>query len=528
MSQFKSRQIGSIRTPDDTPLVIISKDMTGGVNTRLHASRIKENQCETIKNADIGIAGQIIKRSGSTLIGNDVGDVSPVALCNFVIQGSDDQLLMYENTTLWNWAGTGNWASIKDNFTASTDVGMITAKESGLAPDDIVIIQNGVDNAFRIDYAGNPQDLGSTAGTGSDSPPKSTVMCWYGNRVWILLNDLLYFSDAYDSDYSSAFDTVSNVYRIPVGAERKLVATRDMGIVVMGREGIWAIAPSVIPDATDKPEPLITNMGVVSKNGVVQYGDDIFFFSQDGLRALKRTIQDKLQLGASYPISYSLKTQYERISWANISKLSMETWDNKIFIAVPTSSSTFDTWVYYPSQDAFMIIDGWSPTCWSTYKVTGEERLYYGQASQGKVFRAWYGFTDEGDTTTTGTAITMTVDGREEDMGQPLTYKVGGELEIEAEVAGSGNSLTINIAIDGKYFQNLGAISLTSGTAQTLPVNLPFSLADSYVIREKFHLEDLGRFKTLQIEIINSDKNTDPIKVYGYNIIAFQEAYENE
>lgn len=62
----------------------------------------------------------------------------------------------------------------------------------------------------------------------------------------------------------------------------------------------------------------------------------------------------------------------------------MAVFDNKIFIAVPTSATTFDTWVYYPAIDAFMVIDGWSPTCWSTYKVDGEERLYYGLVSQAK------------------------------------------------------------------------------------------------------------------------------------------------
>lgn len=522
------RILSGIRTPDDSPLFVIRKDFSGGVNSKQHASTIGENQAEVLYNTDLSVLGETSKRLGSTLIGNDVGDVSPAALHNFEIQGSDDQLLMYEDDTLWKWAGTGNWASLKNDFTTSTDVGIISAKESGLSPDDIVVVQNGEDNAFRVDSAGNLQDLGSTAGTGSDSPPKSTVMCWYGNRVWVLLNDLLYFSAAYSADYSSAFDTVSDVFRLPVGEERVIIPTRDTGMVVMGKEQIWGLNPSAVPVATDKPEPLITNMGVVSKRGAVAYGDSIYFFSQDGFRELKRTIQDKLQVGVSYPISYRLKTQHDRISWANISKLSIKAWDNKIFISVPTSATTFDTWVYFPVIDAFMIITGWSPTCWATFKISGEERLYYGQVSQGKVNRAWYGYTDEGATTTTGTAITMTVNGREENLGQPLVYKVGGELEIEAEVAGSGDSLTINVAIDGGAFTNLGTVSLTSDTAPTLPINLPFSLSDSYVVREKFHLESLGRFRTIQVEIINSDENTDPIKAYGYNITSFQESYENE
>jgi hypothetical protein len=522
------RIVSGIRTPDDTPLFVIRKDFSGGVNTRQHSSVIAENQGEVLKNVDLGVLGESTKRPGSVLIGNDVGDVSPACLHNYEIQGATDQLLMYENTTLWKWTGSGNWTSLKANFTAATDVGMVTIKESGLAPDDVVIIQNDTDNAFRVDSGGNFQDLGSTAGTGSDSPPKSTVMAWYGNRLWVLNNDQLYYSDAYAADYSNCFDTVSNWFRVPVGEERKIIPTRDTGMVIMGKEQIWGLNPTTTPAATDKPEPLITNMGVVSKKGAVAYGDNIYFFAPDGFRELKRTIQDKLQIGITYPISYRLKTEYERISWANIEKLSMAVFDNKIFIAVPTSATTFDTWVYFPAIDAFMVIDGWSPTCWSTYKVDGEERLYYGLVSQGKVYRAWYGYTDQGTTTTDGTAVTMTIDGREENLGQPLITKVGGELEIEAEVAGSDNTLTVNVAVDGGSFVNLGTVSLDSDTAPTLPINLPFSLSDSYVVREKFHLEPIGRFRTIQVEITNSDSNTSPIKVYGYNIISFQEAFENE
>jgi len=166
--------------------------------------------------------------------------------------------------------------------------------------------------------------VSSTAGTGSDSPPKSTVMCWYSNRLWVLKNDLLYFSDAYASDYATAFDTVTNAFRLPVGKEMFMAATRDLGIIVGGQQAIWAIAPSVTPAATDKPQPIITDKGCVSKDAWALIGDDIYFFSQDGLRALKRTVQDKVQMGADYALSYLLKDEFEGINWAYIDRLNMK------------------------------------------------------------------------------------------------------------------------------------------------------------------------------------------------------------
>lgn len=510
-------------SPDDQRMVVTRNDFSGGVNNRQHPSIIKETQVNSLSNADIIVPGEVSKRPGSLLIGNDVGDVTPVVLHNYEIQGATDQLLMYENTSLHKWEGSGNWAALKSDFTASTDVGIVTCKMSGISPDDIVIVQNGTE-AFGIESDGTLLDL-ITAKT--NKPTLSTVMCWYGNRVWILKNDILSYSDAYPADYGEAFDSL-NSFRIPVGTERKLLSTRDTGIVVMGEQAIWGLAPSATPAATDRPQPIITDHGVVSKKGAVIYGDDIYYFSKDGFRALKRTIQDKLQLGVSYPLSYTLKNEFSLISWGYISKLSMEVFDNKIFIAVPTSSTTYDTWVYYPANGSFMIISGWSPSCWSRYKISGEEQLYYGKEGNGAVYKAWSGYTDEGTTTTGGTAHTLSMEGREEDMGQPLIYKVGGEIELTVESAGSGLSFEVFVALDGRNFQSLGTIDLSSDSAPVLPVNLPFTLADSYVVRQKFHLESLGRWRTLQVKIENTDKNTETIKFYSYSIVTYPEEYENE
>jgi hypothetical protein len=84
------------------------------------------------------------------------------------------------------------------------------------------------------------------------------------------------------------------------------------------------------------------------------------------------------------------------------------------------------------------------------------------------------------------------------------------------------------VALDGQNFQSLGSLDLSSATAPVLPIDLPFSLADTYVIRDKFHLDSLGRWKTIQVKLENTDKNTESIKAYGYSIVTFPEEYENE
>jgi hypothetical protein len=209
-------------------------------------------------------------------------------------------------------------------------------------------------------------------------------------------------------------------------------------------------------------------------------------------------------------------------------------WDNKYILSLPTDSSTYnnEVWIFYPSLlvsignnitvPAAIVIKGWNVAQWAKIKFGGEEKLYAIDSVDGSVYRAWSG------TDNNGTAITSIFSGKEENFGAPLVYKVGGELEVECEVAGSGNSLSINVAIDGGNFQALGTIDLSSTTAPTLPISLPFTLADSYVIRKKFHLAKLGRFKTLQWQIINSDKNTDPIVIYSVTVNTFPEELQDE
>lgn len=519
--------------PDDTRLYTIRRDFSGGLNSRVHPNRIGENQAATLTNWALDTAAQLTKRKGSVLVSDDMGTASVLGLHNYIRQGYADVLIAFEDDNANDITSEGNHSEIKGDFTAAqTDIGFVQAKESGLTPDDVVFINVGGNNWWRLHKDSGDswatQDLGSTAGTGSDSPPASTVGGWYANRFWVLANDLLYYSDAYDSDYSSAFDTSTGWYRIPVGEERGIVPTRTKGMIIMGEQAIWNLFPSPTPSAEDRPEPLVSSHGVVGKKAWTVVGDEIYYFAQDGFRSLQRTVGDMISQKTSYPISYNLKDEFDEIDWAYEERIVVHYFDNKIFIVVPTSSSTFKTWIYYPAIQAFSFIDGWDPRCMTNHKISGELRMYYGQHGDGKVYRGWYGYTDEGTTTTNGTAISTVIETRQEDMKNPLVKKKGGELEIEVFTTGGEYSLTVKASKDGQAYSTLGTITLASGDAPTLPVDLPFQLSDNYVKREKFSLNGLQGWRTLQVKLEDSNSNTEDIKLYGINFITFREEYENE
>jgi hypothetical protein len=501
------------------PLIWAQRDASLGQNSRQNALVLAENQSEELYNIDISTPGKRQMRKGSVLIGDDVGNADVVALFS-----ADTKLVMVEGVNVRLWTGTGNWGSPIYTSVSGEDVGIAYGKESGVAPDDIIIFQDGVNNAQRALLDGTIQDLGDT----NTSPPKTTVMTWYGNRFWTLLNDQLCFSDAYDSDYSDSFDRSTNYYRTTVGPERALSYTRDLGMIIGGKNGIQVFAPSAVPAATDQIQSLLPEYGIVSKKGWCVGGDDWYFFSHDGLRALKRTVQDKLQLGTSYPLSYQLKTEFDAVNWARIDELSMVEFDNKIICSVPTGVSSYMTWVYYPSLQSMTVWNGYNARCWAKYQVSGEERLYYGKQGNGVVYRALYGSTDEGTTITNGTAITLREITKKIDFGNILQKKEGHTFEIKGDSVGDYD-VTCYVQFDDGPWQTLGVFN-PIGNSITFPVTFPVTMYDTSEVREKFHLRRFGKFNYCQFKYEMTAAYTDssPLTITETNALAIADPYMEE
>lgn len=504
---------------DDNQIFVIRRDTSNGQNNRQNGLVIGEQQSVVLTNIDIGVPGQTRKRPGLTLLEN-LGATAGTGLFGFEPSDSTNELIATYGGVLEGWPSATTFTAHKSDFVSGTNVKMLKIGESG--EDDVLAVYIEGNNWFRMLTDHTFQDLGSTAGTGSDSPPTSIATVFFRNRWWILKKNLLYYSDAFPADYSTAFDTISQNYRIPVGEERALIAIRDEGIVCFGQDAVWSLNPSVTPAATDKAEKLI-DYGCSAGNTVVQVGDDIFFLSSDGVRGLFRTLQDKVQAGKSDPISFPLKEEFESINWAQISKACAVYFDNKYFLSLPVDASTSnnEVWVYYPATSGWVVVTGWNVAAWAKIRVDGEERLYAIDSTNGNVYQAWKGFSDN------GTAINYLEIGRKEDLGQPLVDKDGGELKIKALSSGDYD-LAVYVSADDKEFVSLGTMNL-AGNAPALPVSLPFTLADSNVIEGVFHLDSIGPWRQIRWKIQHNDTNgSDEIIIYERSVISYANEYQSE
>jgi hypothetical protein len=464
---------------DDKQLFVIRKDYSGGMNNQQEGSVIGENQAILLKNVDLTVIGEIKKRPGLSLV-EDLGNDAMTGVFGFDPANGVPELMVTHGTKLEGWIGSGSFVERKTDFTSGTPVTLIKAGESG--EDDVLLIYIENNNWFRMNQSHTFQDLGNTSGSGSDSPPLSSVAVYYRNRLWILKDNLLYWSKPFPADYSVSFNTNSDNFRLPVGEERFLIGIRDQGIIVGGKDEIWAVNPSVVPAATDKPEKLL-DFGCVASKTAVQVGDDVLFLAADGVRGLFRTQQDKLQTGSSFPLSFPLKEEVDSINWAQIIKSCAVFFDNKYFISVPVDASTTnnEVWIYYPAFNAWVICTGWTVSAWGKLKLDGEELLYAVDAADGKVYQAWTGFDDN------GTAIDMDFQGRREDLGQLLLGKTGGDIRIKAEASGNYD-ITVQASFDNQGYVDIGTMNFT-GESPTLPVHLPFFLPGESVVEETFHLD---------------------------------------
>jgi len=301
---------------------------------------------------------------------------------------------------------------------------------------------------------------------------------------------------------------------------------RDSGIICVGADEIWGINPSVTPAATDKPEKLL-GIGSRANDTVIQVGDDIWFFASDGMRGLFRTRQDKVQLGSSYPLSYLLKSRFDVVNWAQITKACAVYFDNKVFLSIATGTSVYnnEVWVFYPSLmidignnirvPATTHITGWNIAKWAKMKVGGEERLYGIDSNDGKVYRIWYGTSDN------GTAIEYKEEGRREDFGNPAQHKVGGEYKIKVE--GGAGTVTVSANLDNAGYNQLGSLALAL-TGVSFPATFPITFTNTNEQTGEWHLDNLEKFIGTKFKIFCNTLNAS-LKILESKATAFLEEY---
>lgn len=503
---------------DDQQLYVVKRDLSGGQNTSQFEQIISDNQAVLLQNILIDTAGSRELRSGQTRIDNSY-PASPgtgLSFFGFDPDGGTFELLAIQLTNLSGWPLTGSFSNYKTDFTTDLQTTIIKAGQAG--QNDIVLISNGTDNVFSMYQDHTLHNLGNT----NTSPPKTTAMTYYMNRVWTLLNNLASFSDAFPADYSTAFDRTTNAFRVPVGTARAIITTRDQGLIFLGADQIWQLSPSVVPSPTTDFPQKILDIGCVSGNTAVQVADDIYFLAPDGVRGLFRTALDKLQTGQSFPLSINLQDEFESINWNKIDLSCAVYFDNKYIISLTVNGASQNNtcWVYYPAYQGWVVYEGWNISRFAKIRKLGKELLYGIDSITGQVYQLFSGLTDNGN------VIVLDEQSRAEDFGQPLVNKFGCEFKVK--VHGGSGTLILYAAPDSSDWIQLGTLD-TGLTTVTFPVTFPVLFGDDNETNGVFHLDDAGiiKFKRCKFRIYCATLSAI-IDILESSAIAFPEPYLSE
>ena len=500
-------------------LTITRKNIASGINNRQHASIIKEDQVENLINADIIIPGLAVKRAGTNLI-EDLSDEGQGGFGWEPVAGTNE-IIFNHGASLSGSTDASSFTEHKDDFTA--DLPTYYLKVTTSDGSSRLIVQNLTDNPFEMDT-----DHVFTELSDADGPVKTSANAFYRNRWWTLKDEQLAFSDAAPASYQGAFGNLD--YTIPVGDEVAIIPVRNEGLFIVGSLGVYGLNPATVPAVTDKPQLIldipVPHTGTAGPTKTFRMvGDDIFGLFSDGIRAIKRTVEDTLQIGTSFPLSYLLKDEFESINWDKINLATAEWFDNKYILALPVDGSEYnnEVWVYYPATEGWTVWKGWNVADWSRVTINGQEKLFYIDAVNGAAYEALTGDNDE-DNSGDAVAISYTEEGRKEDLGDLLRRKNTGEVTIRAEA--TGGTLTVKSQYDDGGYQTLGTMSLTGNLLDFTSWTLPFTFKSPNVVYKKFHLDDAGSWYQIQLKLEHS--TVDDLKILERTIRAYQDQYIDE
>jgi hypothetical protein len=160
-------------------------DFTGGANLRDQPLGLAENECLALVNMYPLAGGALIGRGGQTAFNAIQIDANPIkSLYRFYKQDGSARLLATSGTTVYlgNTAG-GTWSSLSAGYSA----GQRFSFTSWSAKDKVYWI-NGSQALVSYDGSAVPPFVGG-------SPPVGAAVEFHRDRLWILLDNQVAFSD---------------------------------------------------------------------------------------------------------------------------------------------------------------------------------------------------------------------------------------------------------------------------------------------------------------------------------------------
>lgn len=497
-------------------------DFSGGMNERVDPALLPASESVELKNS-LTTRGRVVQRSGAVPLGGASG--RPHGLALYSHPGGPMWFLGAWANALLGTTQPPSWVTLAPGSSLTdaihTAVGTRDDKANWLAA--VYSVSRPPSELLLV-------DLSSGAWTQPSLIAATAVASWQG-RLWgggwahpSLAPDTLAWSRIWDGrDWSGIL--AQNIRVDPAvggrltaivparGAEPMLYLFKERSIYMMRVK--WATdgwLPST-SDALDLSESLIENLsrrvGCVAGGTALWVpsleGSDVFFLASDGIRSLRRSLDDEAVGGAGPPLTYDLERVMARVNWDAIEQAVATVEGTSYYAALPVDGAERPNLVLVKDLVQASPYRGWSvwdlPTVAIAADAVPGSRLYYQAATSATeagypsdtvhVYRV-----DETATVDPGGKdIEFSMTTRSFDLGDPGRRKLWRWFECYLAESCSGSTLSVDAYLDDdlESYTAVGA-TRTQPAQRTvrLPAMLPWNFSTEAGQVVKFGLEALG------------------------------------
>ena len=466
------------------------------MNDKLDPADLGSGMCVLAKNCFLE-ERRIRERTGYSLAGNDTGQTYPILkIATFEPTGGTKQLLKIHNVDVvgspsvdkayvWYWTGSGNWTQYTgDYFTAD----LIPSVE---VSNNLAYISNGTDVVKKWN--------GSTLSDVS-SFPKAPYIKWFHTYMFALKKSRLYISNLGDPEIWGVSDFLDinpddNDYGTGLGVLNNT-------LYIFKNQRIWGLTGfSLSTFSLDSVSEVITGIGCIAPQSIVNTGNDIFYLSQAGttphFRSLTRTSFAKTIDGGI--ISKDIETTMLGLNVGMLSKTTSFYDGRRIWWFVPDGASIYNNIavVYDTVTEGWTKMTGIHASSIAMSTVTGNNVFYFGEASShSRVYKM------DSSTSDNGNAIDFQFISRvyTPDIDRKQKWKY---LWIEASTLSANISVTVSTSVERNAFDSQGSISL-SAQGSTFPMIFPFAFGSTGITRKRFDLS-YGPAYGIQVKMEKND-----------------------
>lgn len=505
---------------DDVQVWQFQQDFSGGQNSFHRATLIDDNQCQRLVNVIVRDNYEARTRPGADAI--PAPETLPLedttaarSLRYFETPTFDTGQLLAGLTVDAAFAlakyETGAWTDITPDLNAE----FLPVADSRLA------MAQGIDKLLISCGAGQAQiydgaTFTNAGSTGNDCPGDATILLWHTARMFAsgraLAPDTIYVSNLLNF-VAGQWNWTTRSFRVGNGDGDPIVAMATMQgatMCVFKRNSVWLVNTDPSQDGTGitgftaatVTSSVAAGVGCVGRDAWCNYGNDVLFMAQDGIRSVQRMQAAAGQWQLSAPISQPVQDIIARINRAAWSGIVAAKYQEFAFFALPLDGAATNNHVLVWNgrlEKWVGLWTGWNCQALEITRFSGDPKLVFAGAD-GYVNK-WKD-ADDGNTdetyTDNGQDYPTKVWSKAWQFGEPIATSTG-DMSILRFSAGN-TTLSIGWVADNAEIKNWTGVFEPSGDILGEGL-MPFLLASTGPVTITENIRGLVDFSEAYVKI---------------------------